>query len=842
MYEKFLRAVYGSTTGNIPLVTLDHERKPTAQRWFHYPDEVDRAVRYIGLIEDQDVFLSTSVFTDRQRTGADTKAMAQAVGVDADTCKPENFRLPPSIVVETGPGRWHCWWVLDEPIKAHDATLLAKKIATAHRDQGCDTPQTHSVSKLLRVPNTINTKHDTETESWTIDVVWGDDIYTHDTIEAVYADVALGAEGARQDASESLTETDIDVSVFTEDEMVRLKEYASTSWDRDVQVFEENFVPGNRHAITFKTACNMFRNANLPWSEHQRSDVLKTLEGIALENPGDGFSIKDFSTTIRDASREVGDTLLAMPAWALEMVPDLPPKQVTGAAFSDLETMLAHAGLANLYTSPLKDKETHKERTQALAEKMLQQGMTPPEVFSLAMKTSCNAYDPTRTARVVWSEVQESSQKILVVVDEDPVGRVLVMPKFLSDNEREYLKANPSFVDEYVSWVASQTEAAPTYSYTLAWILLSAVYADRGYIPLRWNRRTPLNLWALILGDTTRTRKTTARRYMTQMLSRVESDLGRKVYLGSDATVEGLAQELGTRDGMTSLISTDEVAGFFRQTLRKTYNVGLMEKFADWYEGEVDASLRATKDKGNKNRVSTQFLFVGVGIREHVALALTKYDFASGFLPRVLWAVADPPDIGNVTEFIVFADDEFVGRDPVMDRLVESLVNRAGLLPTSKADRLAMRSNAETSERLNKFALTAKMAIQGVGDSNILDPSVERLITSVVKAAALLAIHEGSDSIKIRHALFAIRSAEYWFRDMVRMAREVSSSEFERKLNDIEQYILSGKSNMRKEAEIRRKFAMHHPREFDDLMKSLTMQGRIRRPVGASGHWMALEV
>lgn len=155
---RFIESIYGSSVGYLDIVTLDPGTgEPTSERWLSYPTEKTFAERYLGLREEDDVYISVALFNDKRRTDRDLNARARVVWADADTCKPENFRLPPSIVVQTSAGRWHCWWVLDKEIPAREASQLSRRIAYAHKHQGCDLG--HHVSKILRVPGTTNNKY-----------------------------------------------------------------------------------------------------------------------------------------------------------------------------------------------------------------------------------------------------------------------------------------------------------------------------------------------------------------------------------------------------------------------------------------------------------------------------------------------------------------------------------------------------------------------------------------------------------------------------------------------------------------------------------------------------------
>lgn len=149
-------------------------------------EDVERFANY-------DVYFSPSVYSESRRL-PENATLAHAVWCDADTADPSVFRLQPSYVVESSPNRWQTYWVLNEPIRAAQASLIAKRIAYAHRDQGADISSWPS-NKLMRVPATMNTKYD-----WPHEVIAEDPpgiIYSEDDLLQAYSDVAIEDEKPR---------------------------------------------------------------------------------------------------------------------------------------------------------------------------------------------------------------------------------------------------------------------------------------------------------------------------------------------------------------------------------------------------------------------------------------------------------------------------------------------------------------------------------------------------------------------------------------------------------------------------------------------------------------------
>lgn len=826
----FVNKVYGDAEGLVSIIVNDSDGQPSIERWFQFPGEREQIEKYIGLRANEDVFLSMSLFSDKRRTNSDTEAVARAVGLDADTCHPDNFRVPPNIRVQTGEGRWHVWWLLDETVPAVEAATAAKRIAASHESQGCDAPHTHHVSKILRVPDTANHKHvNDEGLSWSVEVEYDQDTpsaYPLDTLVAAYADVPLGALAAR--AEVAVSAADFDDSVFTPDELERLYEYARVAWEEDLKALSL-LGPGNYHNNGYKIACNMFRNANVQWSDYNHNQVYEAVRSALADH-----DTADTERLLKDAIKEVRSDSLAMPTWALELLPDTPPEPVRGAAFRELEARLKRLGLENDYTRALKEPDTSTSRTVEMARTLFRDGLNAREVYSLMAKASVNTHKNKRSAASVWADVQHAAEVRDIEPADVSTGEGL---KFLSDEERAYLRENPSFVDRYVAWVASRTDAPETFARSLSYMALSCVYSQVGFLPFNWSP-TPLNLWLLLVGETT-TRKSTAKSLFLKFVHRFESVVGSKIDIGSDATAEGITMKLGTRDGLTSLVHTDEVQGFFRGVFTKNYAQGVLEVFTELYDGSVRETIRATKGSGNGTRATTNFLFLGVGIKSEVAEILTKRNFESGFLGRSVWSVGQPTEAALRADDFVFTN-RAVSEDTLFEELVDEVLRSFSKYSPDR--KVPVTPDDQATKRLNDWMRETKALLANGSEGHVRMAAVQRMGASVAKAAALLALHEGSTTVTLRHVWFALDQAESWVRDMLEMLAAVSSSEFERRLTEVEQYIMVAGAGGRTDVAVRRHFASLRPQEADEVFRALTQQGRIRKHPDDSKKWEALVV
>ena len=713
--EDFFELLYGDGQGYMCIVTDQVDQ----QRWFAWPQEKKLLTKYAELRVDEEVWCTTTLFSEKQRT-SDNATEGRVVYADADSCVPSNFRVAPSIAVETSPNRWQTYWLLDKQHTASEVIQTSHKVAVAHREQGCD--QSGWIpTKLLRVPGTMNLKYPVP---FRVTATVSGDLYSLDEINEAYKDI-------------------------------------------DTQ----------------------------------------------------------------QVSFEVTDTPI-LPADALMKATGKIPESLWG-----------------LYANEVQEGQSWSERMWKLQLELFREGLTAEEVFVISKHAKCNKYgdasigkttqtglpiprrqDPDGT---LWREVLKAEQSY--TLDEQPPPPVVDKVQtteisFLTDEERKQVPR--TFIDEYVDWVATRTDAAKTYSRSLALMLLSCVYGSWGFIHPQFGPKN-LNLWVLILGDTTRTRKSTAKSMFLKVLHAWERRMPMlgNVDIGTDVTQEALGKELGSRDGQVSLVHRDEVQGYFKEIFTKSYLSGLTQYLAGLYDGNVPVTLRATEGRSQKKRASTIFNFLGVGIMNDVAKTLTQSNFRDGFLARFVWAVADPPmltressdvDQGDVTQ--ANAED-----DLEITEFCNQFARTHRHLGHGEPKQLLF--DEPTLKRFNQWKWQLLSRVQESIYTETLSPSVERLSYSVWVAAALLAMHEQSTVIRMPHLLAALSQAEYWYYDMERMVGMIASSDFQRKVDSLENFVAKGKDGRRTIAVVYQNMLKTEglrKGEVDEIIDNLRSQGRIK--------------
>lgn len=716
--KDFLESVLGTGSGYATIVTKDSNGQPTVQKFFSYPDELDEMCDYAESKAAQDVYFSPILFHEQRRIRENAKTVS-SIYADADTCDPKNFKLTPSVSVQTSDGRWHAYWILDKEAEPHRAAMLAKRIAYAHKEQGCDLSGWNP-TKLLRIPKTKNTKYN---DLQSVTATASGLIYSIEEIEEQYADVVID----------------------------------------------------------------------------------KVLDFISQPKP-----------------------------------------EITPEVYSVLMKIKSNPEILSLFSDIPGPNADYSKMLWKLELELFRQGLTAEEVFSVAKSARCNKYlRPDRPKRSdpdgdLWREVLRAqqtyeipSQGMQIFVEQEVESEPEeVVVSLLTDDERKIVADNPTFIDKYVAWAGKKTDGAVDYQIASAFTLLSSCFSDIGYATPKYGK-LGLNLWFMLLGETTLSRKSTSRQLMLRMLRSFERFSGYQIDIGSNVTAEALVKHLSGRDKLTSLFHRDEVQGMFKEFVTKTYMAAAADQFTELYDGHVPVMIRATGATSSvkavqSERAETNFIMYLMGITSKVAEILTVDYFRSGFLARFIYVIADTPERTYESEAIEqSAEQEVIKQDDEMESIVRSIYDstlywqkKGGTFPRP------VRMTDEALARFNSFKWDTGTYSKGHPNEDSIEPSRQRLALSIWKCAVLLAMYDKSDEVQVRHVLIAIHYAEQWFTNLIRMAGAISASEWQREVDELE-LLLTSKGGRMKYEDAYKKFGNKRKREFDEMIDALKSQGRI---------------
>lgn len=327
---------------------------------------------------------------------------------------------------------------------------------------------------------------------------------------------------------------------------------------------------------------------------------------------------------------------LPQPDTQYEGVPDLEVPTVENLPSADMiiyryQEQLRHKELASLFARYYSE-EPKSDWSGALWRLLLlcfELGMSAEEVYVIAKSAKCNKYERDgRPDSHLWREIlkAELENKTVEVLLED--HRYLVMPALLTQEEED--NRGTTIIDDYMEWATDTTDAVPEFHEISCAVLLSAFMSTT--LRLRTSRHQNIvpNIWAMILGESTLTRKTTAMDMAMDFIMEINRDL----ILASDASAEGLMSALSLRPKMVSIFYRDEVTGFFDAINRKEYLASLPEIMTKMYD--VPKYMPRKLKKETYVVSEPIFIFFGGGVPDKMYSLIEESYFASGFIPRFL--------------------------------------------------------------------------------------------------------------------------------------------------------------------------------------------------------------
>lgn len=761
--RRFLELLFGSGDDTLsgylfiasfPDGKFNRKQGPTKRDWFLWPDDHERALAYIIRNRSKDLYTAPTLYTMKGSAKAKNAKAGRVLYADADSCHPRNFLVVPTLITETSPGRYQCFWVVDgSEENVHSPEKLSRysrRIAHSHINAGCD-PSGFAVGHLMRIPQTTNNKPDVG--QWTVRAAAEPArIYTYGGIEKYYARVdpptpeqkQADPPPARQDLP---SREEAEKAIHTNPVMLELYKASGV----------QGHPTASRSHILWKFLCEM-----------SRLGIDKTTALVLAVNAKSN-------------------------KWAKQ----------PGGGWDELWRQLCKA-----YADPENQ---------------------PP----------VNAEDFTRL-----EQARDDEQSVAVengqVVANVPVQGTPV--RLLGDNEHG-LVPQDTLVDVYERWAQTKTDAATQFHRAAFLSVLATVLGDFGRPGAKFMEQGPLNLWFLILGGTTRSRKTTAQKFATRMLKELQRpEEGYHYLLGGDVTAEGLNGELADHPGRSKLLDRDEAHGWFQEMESKPYMHALKQTLASLYDGETTGQLRATKDKTKAGMRTSLNLYL-LGVTEYVCRQLNTEDYASGFLNRFLYVHAPPPprtpESVQVDEVDPNTQNLFVDleRDTIVEQLFEIRSfweSETGGAPGHPEAMAVITCTEEALQRFNRFAVEASDHAADHPLADALEPAVDRFTKSVLKCIYLLAMARKKRRADIDDVRKVLSWAEYWYGDMVFVAHHVHANAWSRKVDEVQRRLaeFSGTSVpwYRIYNKVRKDYS---PKEFKEVVMALQQSNLVRVESGS---------
>jgi len=465
-------------------------------------------------------------------------------------------------------------------------------------------------------------------------------------------------------------------------------------------------------------------------------------------------------------------------------------------------------------------------------------GFTREEVFIACSNSASNKYEQDgRDPTELWRDVLKAEAEVetnVVFVDEDadgtPIPAAMDLQSgvaLITEEERELIYE--TFIERYIQWAITKTHADIRYHRANAITLISTVLSEYGYAIPGYGSMG-LQMWFMVLGVTSRSFKTTAAKMMLRTLKQLDREREFPYLLADDPTPEAMNQTLGERGEISSLFHVDEAQGLITAVKGgRSYMAGFISLLTKLYDGDVPQRERITTENTGGGRT---YLTVNLlGVPKAMTDALTRDDFASGFLARFIFVLGDPaPD--DPEAMWLEQSDPTMERD--MDPRMSELLGELNV--AIKIWELRMHNNGDKSVpipvdtdawiRWNQLVLDLNELAKKSLDPEAVLPTAHRTAVSVHKLACLLAMVENDPTVAMKHMITAINYAQEWYDTMNLVSGMVHQNNWARQVQELITFI--GPTRKTYMQVYRNKFSGLKAREFGELVESAVMTGQLK--------------
>jgi len=356
-------------------------------------------------------------------------------------------------------------------------------------------------------------------------------------------------------------------------------------------------------------------------------------------------------------------------------------------------------------------------------------GMSMEETFIVAKEAKCNKYKRDfRPVEDLWREVVKAADQHNI--DAAFKEELLEMPELVPGPDSD------TFVDDYREWASGCTDAVVDYHDLCIIVALSAIVSNSVRLSTSAGSIVP-NLWGILLGDSTLTRKTTSMRLIMDILVTLDNEL----VFATDGSPEGLLSALAERPNRASIFFKDEISGFFNAMRRKEYNAGMQEMLTALYDVPPFLTRRLRKEIITVE--SSAFIFLGGGIPGRVSDTIDESFVDSGFLPRFLIVEGEadletrrplgPPTEQNLTGRMMVVNKLADITEDYSGNVVQTVGGQKVLMPKRVVATLTDDAWRRSEEFEKKMLKTANKSVL----KNLALPTFDRLSRSTVKMAVI---------------------------------------------------------------------------------------------------------
>lgn len=366
----------------------------------------------------------------------------------------------------------------------------------------------------------------------------------------------------------------------------------------------------------------------------------------------------------------------------------------------------------------------------------IEAGMSRAEAFIVANNAACNKYK--RDQRPETELMRDVSRTYIKHMEKMQIAPTTNSenPEFLTAEEVRIAQTRGSFIERYIQWAGTLTDAPKQYHQAGAFIILSAILSGNLQLPTSFGTIRP-NLWFMILAGSTITRKSTSMRIAMKLLHEVDE----RAEMATDGSMEGILVGLQDRPNQPSIFHRDEFTGLLDAIAHKDYMAGFAEQLTKLYDGDgIKRLLRKEVIEIN----DPVFIIYAGGIKDKTQMLLSEEHIMSGFIPRFVFITADtdpsaieptgpPRAIDNEARDVLVNELKDIHTHYVLPRTVtrngKTVGNMAVIYDAVLTEEAWLRYNIFEKAMLDTAIST------GLG---FLLPVYDRLCTSTLKAALLI--------------------------------------------------------------------------------------------------------
>ena len=301
--------------------------------------------------------------------------------------------------------------------------------------------------------------------------------------------------------------------------------------------------------------------------------------------------------------------------------------------------------------------------------------------------------------------------------------------------------------------------------------------------------------------------------------------------LGTDSSPQGLHMALLERDGKASLFSADEASGWFKTLGKRDWDSGLEDILSDWYMGKVSPSNKVNLKELRGKSARTSFSLQMFATPDRLAETLTRDQFKSGFLARVMWSFGEPKKESDAM-FDIFKDSaDRVTDVEIVPEVIQDIIADLNASVAWIDKPLVLKPTAEAAARMGEAYKAMYRMAEGRENWDIIEPAVTRHMEALLKCSGIAAMYREDMKIELVDALHAIKAVEEWYKNLFRVADLISAGQFQRRATEIENWIIERGGSVTK-PQLTRRFRNYidkDMREIESILTYLVESGTINR-------------